>query len=392
MKRRKALIAISVFFLIYIMNVCIFFNLSDIKYKFMKDVPGVIVKISNEQRSYNAFPKVIRTGDISVNPMGALLAVWYSGNAHVDTNSDGQIWGAFSCDDGRTWSPPALVYDDPVLDCRNIGIAKAPNGTIILFFAKVLVQGSSWTWKDFGFIKSSDHGHSWSPFTSLISNTSSIVPGVGNGNGYGDPIMIQGKIYILCYSRPDPPAFPHYSSFLLTSSDNGTTWEYKSKINKNSTIPANEADFLLGNASGSDLIFGFTRTMDTSGDLLHYFESSDHGVSWPVLFSTNIWGQSPDLFQLSDGRYVVAYRARNDQGIYFIGYFTLDAAFPSFSNKRETLTRLVQKCLVKTTYGQGRSDMGYPSIVSVGSGKILVVFYDIDAGGVFSKLIDEKNL
>jgi hypothetical protein len=159
-----------------------FTMLKHLEYPRIKDVPGTVVKISSDARRYNAFPKVIRTSDTSTDPRGALLATWYSGNAHVDTDGDGQIWGAISADEGATWSAPLLVHDDPALDYRNVGIARAPDSTLILFFAKAKVEPGKLTREDLGYISSVDHGRTWGAYTSLISNTNSIVPGAANGH------------------------------------------------------------------------------------------------------------------------------------------------------------------------------------------------------------------
>nr|MDO8088253.1 sialidase family protein [Candidatus Sigynarchaeum springense] len=361
-------------------------------YRRIKEVSGTTVKISNNARRYNAFPKVIRTADTSSNPRGTLLATWYSGNAHVDTNSDGQIWGAFSANEGATWSDPFLIHDDPALDCRNIGIAHAPDGCLIMFLAKLVVERHRWINQDFGVIRSNDHGHAWGNFTSLISGASSIVAGAANGNGYGDPVVIDGTIYMACYGNPVPPSPVQYIAFVLASSDSGRTWRHVSTINALATINANEADFCIAPGATGDVLFGFTRTGRPERDFLYYFESTDRGRSWSPLVPTNAWGQSPDIQQLADGRYIVAYRARSRRGNYFVGYFLLDGGFPRLPDKAGVIKGLEQRCLVKTTFGQPGRDLAYPSLALLDGGKLLVVYYDIGAGGVFGKIVDEAIL
>ncbi|MEX2681688.1 MAG: exo-alpha-sialidase [Candidatus Sigynarchaeota archaeon] len=363
-----------------------------LEYRRIREVAGTIVKISDDARRYNAFPKVIRTADMSSCLHGTLLAAWYCGNAHVDTNSDGQIWGAFSADEGRTWSDPFLILDDPSLDCRNIAIARAPDGSLIMFLAKYMVKHGRWTNQNFGFTRSSDHGRTWSPFTTLISGNASIVPGAANGNGYGDAVVIDGTIYIACYGNPVPPSPVQYIAFVLASSDNGNTWRHASTINAQASVTASEADFCIAPGACGDVMFGFTRTSIAEGDMLHYFESTDRGRSWSPLVPTNVWGQSPDVQQLADGRYIVAYRARSKSKNYYVGYFLLDEDFPSLTDKIDVLKRIEQGCLVRTTFNQPGGDVAYPSVTTLDGSKLLVVYYDIGAGGVFGKIIDEARL
>jgi Neuraminidase (sialidase) len=370
----------------------VLFNSKYIEFLTITELPGTTVNISSNARLYNAFPKVIRTSDTSSNPRGALLATWYSGNAHVDTSGDGQIWSAISQDEGSTWTPPFLVHDDPSLDCRNIGIARAPDGTLILFFARVKVDPGKLTWVDFGYITSIDHGHAWQAFVSLISNTSSIVPGAVTGNGYGDPVVIDGTIYIACYGTSSKPAPPDDIAFVLASSDNGTTWHQAGIINAATSITANEADFWFSRNGTSDLIFGFTRTSRAEGDMLHYFESGDDGVTWSSLVATGTWGHSPDIQQLSDGRYIVAYRARTRLGNNHVGYFLLDAGFPWLASKATAITNIHPRCLARTTYNQGGGDMAYPSLALLDGGMLLVVYYDIAAGGILARIVAETSL
>ncbi len=358
----------------------------------IKEVPGTTVKISDDARQYNAFPKVVRTADASANPRGTLLATWYSGNAHVDTNSDGQIWGAFSADEGATWSDPFRIHDDPALDCRNIGIARAPDGSLTLFFAKVRYGPRKHAWLDFGYIRSTDHGRAWGPFTSLVSGASSAVPGAADGNGYGDPVILDGKIYIACYGRPAIKSDKQWLAFVLRSDDDGKTWHHASTINESASISANETDFVAGRGASGDVVFGFTRLIREEGDKLHYIESTDGCRSWPVIAPTNVWGHSPDIQQLADGRYIVAYRARSRFGNCFVGYFLLGGGFSRLADRGKAIEGIEQRCLVRTTFGQSCGDTAYPSLAVLGGGKLLVVYYDIGAGGVFGKVVDEGSL
>ena len=360
----------------------------------LNEVPGESTQISRDDthETYNAFPKVVRTQDVSVNPNGMILAVWYSGDSHVDSNSDGRILGSFSEDDGSSWKTPTIVYDDIQYDCRNIGILCAPNGTLVIFFAKVDAtkenENKELIWVDFGFIKSYDHGNTWSAYVSMQTQLEQSHLGIKSGNGYGDPVIVDGTIYILCYGHAVEGTETTHLTYLFNSTDNGESWKVGNAISPGDDLSTSEADFWYAD----NLLFGFTRTQNTDKRYLYYFESPDLGKSWGTPQKTNILGDCREIMQLSDGRYLVAIRAYLDSTATYLGYFTLPKDFATHSDKQEYYEKIELKCLVSTTFGQSVGDGSYPSIISLEGNKILVVYYDIGAGGVFSKICSESDL
>jgi len=215
--------------------------------------------------------------------------------------------------------------------------------------------------------------------------------GIITGNGYGDAVFINGKIYILCYGYPDIEFEETHVAFLLTSDDNGETWELESNLSLNTGTSTSEADFTYSNEQ--NLLFGFSRSQNTDPRYLYYLESSDKGTNWNHLMKLGAQGDCPDIFRLSDGRYIVIIRAYGNRNVY-MGYFTLPSEFPSLSyaNKTNLLENIKIECMVKGTFGTSHGDIAYPSIVSLEDGKIMIAYYDIGAGGVFAKLIDEENI
>ena len=213
----------------------------------MEPVSGDSIVIS-QNRPYNAFPKVVRINHPKSTINNTILAAWYSGNEHVDTNNDGWIMGAISSDNAESWSQPFLIYDDKMLDCRNIGLVCAPNGTLIIFFAKVdisKIRNKRAAWKDFGFIKSYDGGYSWTNYYSLLNQTDFLTHNITSGNGYGDAVVVNGSIYILCYSFTPQTAQESHMSYLLCSNDNGESWVFKNNLSLGSGISFSEARFLV---------------------------------------------------------------------------------------------------------------------------------------------------
>jgi len=372
--QRKSKIFI-VFVLILCLGGAVYFLLPRIEYETITGLGNSPVKISTEN-PYNAFPKVLRVNSTTNASLSYLFAIWYSGDDHIDSKSDGKIYGAFSHDEGMTWDSPRIIYDDPTLDCRNYGIVQATNGTIILFFAKAAVHVPPFDtneWKDFGVIRSYNNGLNWTTFDSLLvddNGTTLVSLGSNSGNGYGDPIVENNQILIECYGD---------KAFWLKSQDNGETWTYLSILDGNPSVTMNEADAIkIGNK-----IFGFSRTGANEQEKLYYFESLDNGLTWKVK-PTNIFGHCPDIIQLPDGRFIVTIRARSTLLNYYIGYFTLPATFASENFETIEISNLSAKCLIKTEFGQ-RRDIAYTSTVICKDGSLLVVYYNIAAGGVFAQ-------
>ncbi|MBD3351958.1 MAG: hypothetical protein GF364_10780 [Candidatus Lokiarchaeota archaeon] len=364
----------------------------------LNEVEGEEILVSkgyDGDRGYNAFPKVVRIHSTdSEYHNDELLAVWYNGDSHVDSNSDGVILGSYSQNNGSSWGTPFLIYDDPSLDCRNIGLICAQNGSLIVFFAKVdvsKIENKVEAWTDFGYIISYNGGESWTTFRSIINQEQFESMSIITGNGYGDPVCIENEIYVLCYGYPQTTLDETHVAFLLTSNDNGETWILKSNLSLSMGISTSEADFWYN--STQDLLFGFSRTQNTDPRYLYYFDSTDRGTSWLHLKQLNIQGDCPDIFQLLDGRYLVVIRAYGKQNVY-VGYFTLPSNFAgiSFEDKENILENIEIKCLKRTTFRSSHGNVAYPSIASIDGEKILVVYYDIGAGGVFGKIVSENAL
>jgi hypothetical protein len=359
----------------------------------LQETPGSKTLLSRD-RTYNAFPKAVRVTSGNAETQGDILAVWYSGNAHVDPDSDGIIVGARSTDDGQSWSAPAVIYDDPTLDCRNIGLVCAPNGTLVLFFAKMDARtyrdDKYNSWKDFGIIKSYDGGRTWTAFESLLDNPGLVVRGIETGNGYGDAVVVGGDLYIACYGFGPRTTNLTHMSFFLKSPDNGETWSVISAFEESMTdVSTGETDFVY--SQPEDLLFGFTRTQTEDPRHLYYFESHDRGTTWTNFTRTNIRGDCPDILRLQDGRYACFIRGFTGDFRY-LGYFLLPADFPSNPNRVALAQQLEVTCFEKGWMDTHYGNIAYSSAVPLPENSLLVVYYSIDEGGVFAKIVAESDL
>ena len=91
-----------------------------------------IISRGGDAVTYQAFPDVTRLAS------GDLVAVFYAGTKHISLPSPdyprgGRICMTRSTDDGRSWSPPATLFDGP-LDDRDPHITQISDGTVVVSF------------------------------------------------------------------------------------------------------------------------------------------------------------------------------------------------------------------------------------------------------------------
>jgi predicted neuraminidase len=89
---------------------------------------------------------------VEVEP-GRLLAAWFGGQA--EGARDVKIWSAAF--DGKTWSPPMAVGEEPGFPCWNPVLFRSSTGSLFLFY-KAGPNPSSWTGQ---VRRSTDSGKTW---------------------------------------------------------------------------------------------------------------------------------------------------------------------------------------------------------------------------------------
>ncbi len=117
---------------------------------------------------YEAFPDVCRLAD------GRLLAVFYAGYTHVSYPNEkwhkgGRISGCTSADEGRTWSPPSVLYDGPD-DDRDPSIVQVRDGRLLCNFFSLRKAGDGHEGLGSWLVASDDLGRTWSKPQLLTTN------------------------------------------------------------------------------------------------------------------------------------------------------------------------------------------------------------------------------
>jgi len=282
---------------------------------------------------------------------GTIIHIYRLGTSHCSDN--GKIVMRKSTTFGKTWSSPITIYDSSY-DDRNIGGGVTENGTIVVAFARY--DYNSGTMVDWGWIRSTDGGNTWSSYQTFPSADLSFF------SVHGPLIEIpeQNKIGITLYeSNPSGGAG---KVKIAWSSDDGQTFTIQEVANNNykTTEPA---CVYLGDGK---LIMLFT---DYENCRVMQTVSSDYGNTWSTPVQTNIpqppynWQAGIWLHRQND-KLIAIWRHGTNADVYPIAPFYI-----SIAKIDEVFTDPTK------WYGfreLGTSYAGYGSIVELNDGTLLL--------------------
>lgn len=142
-----------------------------------------------------------------------LLCAWFAGTE--EGTPDNSIWMAARDAHGR-WSTPRVIAGKGDVAHWNPVLARAPDGTVWLFY-KLGKRISSWgTW----FCTSNDGGTTWSEAAELVPNDAG-----GRGPVKNPPVLLDDGTWLAPGSTEDwNPGGAVWESFVDRSTDGGATW------------------------------------------------------------------------------------------------------------------------------------------------------------------------
>ena len=193
---------------------------------------------------------------------GDWIEVYRTGTNH---NYDGfsKIVHRKSTDNGKTWSDTTVILHEDDVDSRNLGGGVTPTGRIIIFYVRSL-GGTSYGGQYY--IYSDDEGLTWSTPVS-VSNMS-----MDEYSPYGKLVSGANGILLLSFYGWTGST---YKSYVIRSSDNGTTWDAPIAIY--SGIDWQVTETCLEHLGGGYII-ALARNEDSVG--FHQFMSTDNGLTW----------------------------------------------------------------------------------------------------------------
>lgn len=293
--------------------------------------------------AYEAFPDVCRLSD------GRLMAVFYAGYGHValptaEWPKGGRISACTSADEGRTWSPPFVVFDGPD-DDRDPSIVQLRDGRLLCNFF-ILRRAPDpkdprrpWTGLGSWLIVSSDLGKSWSD------------PALLTADYYcSSPIReLPGGRLILGLYRQDERGS---SGAAMASDDGGATWGPVVEIPNGGYKLDAETDIIpLQNGT----LFAAEREPATT---MCWSVSWDGGRTWSVSRPIGFPGHCPYLLRAPGDVLLLAHRLPQTSL-----HYSLDEGKTWSAN-----------VMIDDVLG------AYPSLVTLKDGSVLVVYYEEGEG------------
>jgi len=323
--------------------------------------------ISVQPDYYHGWPTV------ALRRNGELL-IAYSGGREAHVCPFGRVELIRSEDEGRTWTWPEVILDSPI-DDRDAGIVETPMKSILvttftsLAFEAALKNAQSWprerldrwqaannrltpeqrrsllgTWM----LRSTDGGMTWSaPFRVPVNSP------------HGPIALANGRLLYAGKQLWEPGS----KVGVCESSDDGQTWRWLSQI------PARPGDSVeqyhelhaVETTDGRIIVHIRNHNPQNAGETLQC-ESEDGGKTWMIPHGIGVWGLPSHLLRLRDGRILMTYGYRRSP-------FGIQARVSSDGGQTWSLP------LVLSEDG-ATSDLGYPSTVEPGNGRLITVWYE----------------
>ena len=305
-----------------------------------EEPPYKVISRGEAAGTYQAFPDACRLTN------GDIIAVFYAGYGHVSLPNDewpkgGRICTVRSSDEGRTWTEPAIVYDDDI-DNRDPHIAQMSDGTLICSFFSLEPWEKRYKSHGVQIVRSTDGGKTWD------SEATQLVP---PGWVCSAPVReMPDGTYLLGTYRGESGY--HYGG-VIRSTDKGKTWSDPIPIGREAKLPLDaETDVIL---LKDGTLFAALRSSKIN---MHYATSNDMGLTWTPVKDIGFKGHAPHLYRLSTGEIILTHRV----------------PATSMHVSRDECKTWQGPYIIDTVGG------AYPATVELKDGTLLVVYYEEGAG------------
>ena len=291
--------------------------------------------------AYEAFPDVCRSKS------GDLLCVFYAGYGHVSVPRESLPKGARvsmvrSSDNGSTWSAAETVVDSPI-DDRDPSITQLRDGRLVVTYMSY-VPGRRPATHEVLLIWSEDDGKTWGTPQPIDT------PLKGN-EAVSEPIreLSDGTLLLPLYGALKPGEKD--SSVMMLSRDGGKTWPEHAII----SLPGEH----LHEPSVAQLPDG--RLLVFIRPRMRWCESADNGKTWTDPKPMPMSGDAPYPLLTSKGLLLLAFRHHPTHST-------------SMAYSRDYGKTWSEVILLDRVIG------GYPSLIELPDGRVLVVYYT-EGGG-----------
>lgn len=285
--------------------------------------------------TYQAFPDVCRLKN------GDLLCVFYGGYQHISLPSPdwprgGRVCFVRSADEGRSWSPPGILFDGPH-DDRDPHIAQMSDGSIVCSFFTYRQSTNGPVQCDTSLVYSRDGGSTWDKDAQIVAS----------GWPSSAPVreLPDGTRLLGVYREDGPAAY----GGVIRSLDQGRTWSPPIPIDPGSGVRLDAETDFVRLMDGS--LFAALRGDKTN---LHFSVSADQGRTWSKVKDSGFMGHCPHFTRLSTGEILLTHRLPKT----------------ALHLSRDDAKTWQGPYAIDTTIG------AYPSTVELRDGTVLIVYYE----------------
>jgi len=268
-------------------------------------VDPIVISKGGQAHLYQAFPDACRLKN------GDILVAFYAGYNHVSLATDdfplgGRLCLVRSSDEGRTWTAPAVLYDDAD-DNRDPHLSQLDDGTVVCTFFSTAVRNRQRlkTLKDpknydlprmetgVQIVLSRDNGKTWEP------QAREAIPGWL----CSAPVrqLPDGTCVLGLYRGDEKTGLSVAGT--ARSTDRCWTWETPFVIKAPEGVGLNAETDVIRLADGR-----LYAAMRSFTDDMYYAVSDDEAKSWTEAKKVGFPAHAPHLNRLSDGRIILSHR------------------------------------------------------------------------------------
>lgn len=339
-----------------------------------------------------AFPDVTRLSD------GRILLVYRRGNTHVDAS--GRIMKVFANADATTWSAEELLYDAPDIDDRDPSVTTLADGTVVVNYFQYETLASGVTVHDNFAGWSTDDAATFSASEQVGTcpmdvQDAQIVDDLWV-DGQGEPIDVYassssvvevgGELWMPVYggralNTANLATHPRSRLSLFNTASLGSPWT------ETLVDPTMAEDTwlmepaLLAMPDGRLIMHVRTAagaSPGSPGNLLQTV-SDDGDASWSAYEDLGFIGHAPELLRLDNGVLLSAFREINDA--YTQEWVSMMYSLDDGATWSDRIR--VRDC--------GASECGYPGLLELEGGALLVVYYAPGGQSVDAAVYDSST-